>query len=50
MNIHAKYKLPNVYQSHVIGPDSLFCSKKCKSLKAYYDLDLYLTMPIIKLV
>ena len=40
MNIHAKYQLPSLYQSWVMGPDSLYCGKWRKISKSRRDLDL----------
>ena len=49
MNTPAYYKLPNLYQSCVIGPDSLYCGKWRKISKSHHDLDFDQTMPIIEL-
>ena len=42
MKINAEYKVPSLYQSlyQTVGPDSLYCGKWGKFLKAYSDLDL----------
>ena len=39
MIIRAKYKLPSLYQSRVMGPDSLYCGKWRKISKSRSDLD-----------
>ena len=44
------FNFPILYQSSVIGPDSLYCGKWGKILNAYSDLDLDLTMLNIELV
>ena len=50
MKINAKYKIPSLYQSSTIGPDSLYCGKWGKFLNAYSDLDLDLMKLNIELV
>ena len=49
MNLHTWYKLPSLYQSWVIGPDSLYCGKWWKISKSRHDLDLAPAMPNIEL-
>ena len=50
MKINASYKVPSLYQSLTIGPDSLYCGKWGKFLNAYSDLDLDLMKLNIELV
>ena len=50
MIIRAKYKLPSLYQSRVMGPDSLYCGKWRKIWKSRSDLDLDPIMPNFELV
>ena len=42
--------VPSLHQSRTIGPDSLYCGKWGKLLKAYSDLDLDLTKLNIELI
>ena len=50
MIIQASYKLPCLYQSRVMGPDSLYCGKWRKNSKLCSDQDFCPTMPNIELV